>query len=115
RSKSAAVHPLRGAHPADVRVRRSAGFAEPRSGRLHGLRLDAGPRDPELLGPPGRETVEPAYDPRASALVPGRCVMSASGSFYFFLSYAEVPPVPRVPAPEPAARDPLVDTFFADL
>ncbi|GLY04363.1 hypothetical protein Acsp01_47420 [Actinoplanes sp. NBRC 101535] len=31
------------------------------------------------------------------------------------MSYAEVPPVPMLPAGEPATRDPLVDTFFADL
>ena len=43
--------------------------------------------------------------------------MTVPESFYFFLSYAAVPPVTRLPAgdAEPAPRDPLIDTFFADL
>jgi FxsC-like protein len=43
--------------------------------------------------------------------------MDLPGSFYFFLSYADVPPVPRLPVggEQPAPRDLLVDTFFADL
>ena len=43
--------------------------------------------------------------------------MTVPGGVYFFMSYAEVPPVTRLPATgeEPAPGDPLVDIFFADL